>query len=179
VAGEIDNWAERPMAFLLASIPLILIGLALVIPKMDPQRKNYKLHEPAFFKTIFAVGIFLIALHWFSISYMLGLIRDMPMVVLISVGVLFVIIGNFLPQAKHNYTYGIRLPWTLASENVWKKTHRLAGFCFVAAGLILIGAAFFPLILRTVMAIFAISSAVIIPGVYSYVTFQREKTAID
>ena len=54
------------------------------------------------------------------------------------VGVLFLIAGNYLPKTKQSYTMGIRLPWTLASEENWNRTHRLSGFLWVAAGALFI-----------------------------------------
>ena len=53
-------------------------------------------------------------------------------------GLLFVVIGNYLPKARRNYTIGIRLPWTLANEENWNRTHRIGGFLWVIGGILMI-----------------------------------------
>ena len=54
-----------------------------------------------------------------------------------GIGVLFMIIGNYLPKCKQNYTMGIKLPWTLDDEENWNRTHRFAGFLWVAGGVVI------------------------------------------
>ena len=69
-----------------------------------------------------------------------GLGYDIPMnsTPLILVGLLFIVIGNYLPQCKPNYFVGIKTPWTLSNEEVWRKTHRFSGKVFVVLGIIMI-----------------------------------------
>jgi uncharacterized membrane protein len=54
------------------------------------------------------------------------------------IGLLFIIIGNYLPKARQNYTIGIRIPWTLANEENWNRTHRLAGYLWMICGVLMI-----------------------------------------
>ena len=88
-----------------------------------------------------------------------------------AVGLLFVIIGNYLGKTSKNFFLGIRTPWTLASDEVWSRTHRLAGKCWVIAGIALIvcstlGYAYAGLMFALVLSAF-------IPSVYSYVLYRR------
>ena|SRR5687767_15407562 len=92
-------------------------------------------------------------------------------------GLIFVVIGNQLGKSRSMYLIGLRTPWTLASEDVWVKTHRLAGKLMVTAGLVTLVAAFLPLpsgLLVTVLAV-AVGIAAGIPIVYSFLLWRREQ----
>ena len=83
---------------------------------------------------------------------------------------LFVILGNYLPKMKQSYTVGIKLPWTLNSEENWYRTHRFAGVVFMLAGMIVLVAGFIEQIWIVLAIIFA---AAMIPSVYSYVLYKK------
>ena len=99
--------------------------------------------------------------------------------VVAGLGIMFVMIGNQLGKSRSMYLIGFRTPWTLASEEVWVKTHRLAGKLMFAAGLVLLLAAFLPLpsgVVATVLGV-SIGVAVVVPFVYSYVLWRKERRA--
>ncbi len=102
---------------------------------------------------------------------------DAATFILAGVGAMFVLIGNQLGKSRSMYLIGIRTPWTLASEEVWIKTHRLAGKLMVAGGLLLIVAAFLPLPPALVAAwtVGIIAIAVGIPLVYRLLLWRRER----
>ena len=83
-------------------------------------------------------------------------------------GLLFVIIGNFLPKARQNYTIGIKIPWTLDNENNWNRTHRLAGYLWMACGMFFIIMALIGLG-RTPWILGIFGLMVLVPCIYSYV----------
>ena len=87
------------------------------------------------------------------------------------IGVLFILIGNFLPKTKQSYTMGIKLPWTLASEENWNRTHRLAGFVWVIGGVYFVVMSFF----SWTLAGFLIPVALLglIPAAYSYILYRK------
>ena len=90
---------------------------------------------------------------------------------------MILVIGNQLGKSRSMYLVGIRTPWTLASEEVWVRTHRLGGKLMVLAGLAMIGAALLPLpsgLLWTVL-IAAVILAAVVPIVYSYLLWRREQ----
>ena len=70
--------------------------------------------------------------------YNLGYSVNIALVGQLVVGLLFIIIGNYLPKARQNYTLGIKIAWTLANEENWNRTHRLAGYLWMIGGLLLI-----------------------------------------
>ena len=88
-----------------------------------------------------------------------------------GMGVLFIVIGNLLGKVTRNFFVGIRTPWTLASEEVWYRTHRLAGKLFVAAGLFMVVASLAGLRLWPLFV--SLGVAALVPVVYSYVIYRR------
>ncbi len=67
----------------------------------------------------------------------LGAELDLTRIVFVGTGVLFVVIGNYLPKVRPNYMMGIRTPWTLTSDVAWTRTHRLGGRVFVIEGIVI------------------------------------------
>jgi len=104
----------------------------------------------------------------------LGMDMNVQIIMPLLVGLVMVIIGNWLPKCKQTYTLGIKLPWTLADEDNWNRTHRFAGPIWVACGMIimvcaLIGGAF----LWVMLAAFLVM--IIAPTVYSYLIFRSKQ----
>jgi uncharacterized membrane protein len=94
-----------------------------------------------------------------------------------GIGLLFCIIGNYMHNIKPNYFAGIRLPWTLENEENWKKTHLLAGKLFFAGGLLIaILCLLTPVIISIILFITITIIVTIIPGVYSYRLYKKQKT---
>ena len=88
----------------------------------------------------------------------------------VFIGVLFVIIGNYLPKCKQNYTIGIKIPWTLDNEENWNKTHRFAGFLWVVCGVAIMFTGFF----GGVWVFLPISFAMVLaPIIYSYLLHRK------
>src|SRR5256712_11828980 len=105
-----------------------------------------------------------------GLGYPVKIGRTMP----IGVGLLFIVLGNYLTRVEPNWFVGIRTPWTLSSDTVWRRTHRTGGWVFVIGGLVLAGAAllprgaFLPLLIATIVVMPAI------PIVQSYILWKRE-----
>ena len=106
------------------------------------------------------------------ISAAMGIDVAFEVIVPLIVGAVLILIGNYLPKTKQSYTMGIKLPWTLDSEENWNKTHRMAGPLWVACGIVLI--------LSMVLGIFSFALlaadviiAVLVPTVYSYMYYRK------
>jgi uncharacterized membrane protein len=91
-----------------------------------------------------------------------------------TIGVVFVVIGNYMGKVQRNFFVGIRTPWTLANEEVWLRTHRLAGKLFVASGVVLAVSSFFGPGLLIGVAFALVASFV--PVIYSYVLHRKLET---
>ena len=122
-------------------LPLITAGMAALlalIPRFEPRRANLERSGQAYGAIWIAVVTLLGAIHLLAVGVALGRRFDMTRLVLIGVGLLFVVIGNYLPTVRPNYLVGIRTPWTLASDLAWVRTHRVGGRLFVVEGLVMI-----------------------------------------
>ncbi len=143
--GEVDRLANASSHILM--INLILIGLYLLfifLPLIDPNKKRYEQFRKIYhiFKNIFLLflaGIFLLT-NLNAVGYNINISIYIP----VAVGILFMIIGNYLGKIKMNWFMGIKTPWTLSSEEVWNKTHRLGGKLFMLSGLLIALDGFLP-----------------------------------
>lgn len=175
--GEVDNYGSKSTFWI---IYLVIIGtnlLMVIISKIDPKKDNYKQFRRSFDIFRLILTLFLIIILAITISVSLGNEKiDIKTVIPALVGILFAIIGNYMPKFKHNYTMGIKTPWTLASENVWYKTHRMAAPVWVIGGVLL---ALIPFVfygeLTVIFFIIIVTAIVLIPTIYSYVIFNKEK----
>ena len=104
-------------------------------------------------------------------SYALGYAINVSRAGTFLTGILFVVIGNYLPKCRHNYTVGIRLPWTLDNEDNWNHTHRFAGYVWIIAGVVTLLSVF--LSHAAVVWVAAIFVASLSPLVYSFVYAKR------
>jgi uncharacterized membrane protein len=136
--GAPDDFGQKfSGAFLLPGIMIILYALSIILPKIDPKKNNYQRFQDTYYRIMNGILFFIFLMQVVQITSSLGKINS-TYVVPELVGLLFILIGNFSPKFKHNYFIGVRTPWTLASEDVWKKTHRFAGKVFVISGLFLL-----------------------------------------
>ncbi|MCK9547284.1 MAG: SdpI family protein [Sphaerochaeta sp.] len=168
--GVADGWASRPVAILglpllLALVNLVMQFALLTDPKRDTGSRIFTLSRwiLAPVSVLTNTAILLIAL-----ALPIRIERIIPL----AISILFLAIGNYLPTCKQNYTIGIKIPWTLASEENWNKTHRLAGWVWTFASLFLIvailaGVPAFPLFFAVTAII------VIVPIAYSYRLYRR------
>lgn len=142
VQGEIDDYSPRSMIFLFSFLPLILMGLFEIFPKIDPKKRNYALHQKAYRTVIFSVILFMVAIYVVTVLTSLGYPLSVDFLIKLGVALLFLLLGNVLGQVRHNYFFGIRTPWTLANETVWRRTHRIGSYAYMVAGLFALVSAF-------------------------------------
>jgi uncharacterized membrane protein len=139
IDGRVDGYAPKDVGLFL--LPLVTAGVAAllaVIPRFEPRRANLERSGKAYGAIWIAVVTLLGAIHVLAIAVALGAELEVSRLILIGAGLLFVVIGNYLPTVRPNYLMGIRTPWTLASDLSWVRTHRVGGRLFVVEGLVLI-----------------------------------------
>lgn len=177
-AGAADGWAAKPWAFLLAAAPILATALVRVAAAVDPRYRNIKAREGTFVVVVVSVAFLAAALHLITIVTALGLLdgADIRLVPL-ATGLAFVVMGNVMPRLKWNYTVGIRLPWTLADEYVWRVTHRFGGVAFVLAGIATAATAFMPEGAARLVGGGAILSCVAATTAYSYAVHRSRRGA--
>jgi len=172
--GDIDHWGDK--SFLISvpfMLPVFIYILFLVIPKIDPK-KRLSLMGGKFYQIKFVFVLFASVLALFVIFCSKSLSFSSPKFVFVLIGILFLAAGNYFKVIQPNYFLGIRTPWTLESNEVWKLTHVFAGkLWFIGGLLIVLGALLFEVeFFATVFIVFAIVLA-IIPMVYSYIKFKE------
>lgn len=174
--GEIDNWGSSLSHVL--TINLVMIGmylLFLLLPYIDPRRERYGQFKKVYhiFKNIlllfFAVIFFITNLS--AIGYNINISTYIPLLV----GILFIVIGNYMPKIKMNWFMGIRTPWTLSSEETWDKTHQLGKKLFMFSGLLIAIQGFLPENYRIPLFILAIAIILIGSFLGSYLIYLKSK----
>ena len=175
-SGEIDDWGPRfPYAFFGPLIGAALWILLPVLRRIDPRRRNYERFDETFWLLLNVLTIGMLYLHGLTLAVALGYSLNVSRAMLFGIGLLFVALGNYLPRLRSNWWMGIRTPWTLDSEEVWRRTHRLGGRTFVVGGLLCMVAAFLPWGLAPWVSLGALTFASLTPLVYSYVIWRRER----
>jgi uncharacterized membrane protein len=174
IRGEIDAYSSRFWGAF--GIPLLNAGIyvmMLVTPLIDPRRENYRKFAGAYrvFRTVFVV--FMTGVYLLVLASAFGYRIPVDRAVMAGISILFLVMGNYMGQVRHNYFVGFKTPWTLANEQVWQKTHRLGGRLWVAAGAIGLVASLLRGTRGGVLLGISIGAAAIIPMVYSYVEFRR------
>lgn len=143
--GEPDDWSSRGfVAWFAPAMILLMTGVLQVLPRIDPRGKNYEKFRDVYWLIGNLVIVFLLVLHLAMLANGAGAPVDVTRVLAGSLGVLFVLLGNYLGRVKPNWFIGIRTPWTLDNPEVWRRTHRVGGWLFVAAGLVTVVCALVP-----------------------------------
>lgn len=158
-------------------LPLICLGMLLLlvgIPRLDPLRKNIDKFRPAFNLFIFFMVAFLVYLHVLTLVYNLGHAFPMSRAMLPAMGLLFFYIGVLLKQARRNWFIGIRTPWTLSSDVVWAKTHRLGALLFKICALLVVISALLGGSWAFALVFFPLIGVTLFLVIYSYVLFRQE-----
>jgi uncharacterized membrane protein len=177
LAGEVDGWSSRFSGAVM--LPLAGVGIwALLqwLPRIDPLRQNYAKFRPTYDVAVNVILVFMALAHVFVLGAALGWPLDVRRAMPIGIGVLCILIGNVLPRARRNWMFGVRTPWTLSSDRVWERTHRMAGYLFVALGVALLVAVALPLSLPTNAVFVSIAVVAAIAFVYSYVAWRQESS---
>jgi uncharacterized membrane protein len=172
--GEVDRWGNKSellfMIFMLTGFTYLIF---LFLPKIDPKQKLQSMGKKFdSLRLLLTVFMSVLAIY---ILYSIQNQNTKPTLVFPLVGLLFAFLGNYMKTMKPNYFMGIRTPWTLENEEVWRKTHLLGGKLWFVGGLVMTLTFFLEPQLQfyTFMSIVAVIS--IIPIVYSYLEFKKQQ----
>ena len=174
IHGEIDGYASRFVAVIV--LPLVLFVLHFVCAfatMVDPKHKN--ISDKIWILILSICPVLSILLMYMMVGSALGMEIDVNAILPVFLGVMFVVIGNYLPKCKQSYTVGIKIPWTLNSEENWNKTHRFAGPCWVIGGIMVMFTGLFENeILIMVIALIMVFAPIIYSYMY-YVKYEKEE----
>ena len=141
-SGEIDGWSSKP--FTVFGMPLILLAfqwLCVLGTGSDPKKENHS--AKILHLVLWVIPVLSALLHVLVYCAALGKDVRMEVVMPVFIGLLLTVVGNYLPKCKQNYTIGIKIPWTLNSEENWNRTHRFAGRLWTVCGLAIMLTGFF------------------------------------
>lgn len=178
IGGEPDRYGGRFEGLLLAPlIALGMYGLLLVLPKIDPRRAHYERFSDVYALLRTAIVALLAGIHLIMVLWARDVPVDTGLATPLMIGLLLMVLGNYLGKLRSTWFVGIRTPWTLSSEESWNKTHRLGGKLFVAVGLALVIASPFQN-LWTLYAIGAVGlAALVLLTAYSYWVWRADPAA--
>lgn len=169
-SGTADDYSGRPFAVI--GLPLFILAMQLfcaVMLRADPKKQNISEKMAQLILWVCpAVSLFAgLSIYLSALGFAINVSRFG----MVFVGLLFIAIGNYLPKCRHNYTVGIRVPWTLDDEDNWNHTHRFAGYVWIIAGVVTLLSVF--LSHATVVWVAAIFVASLSPLVYSFIYAKR------
>lgn len=171
---EVDGYGPRSMALLLGILPLGMCILMDVLPKIDPKKRNNYMQDKVYDKLSYLLVFMFIFLNWLTLLLANGLEINPKLYFSLILGILFMVLGNYMPKIKPNYFVGVKTPWTLSSDVSWRKTHRISGYIFVFYGLLclmsgVVTSKFFGYLLFSVMLL-----GIVVMFAYSYVVYRNE-----
>lgn len=167
--GKANGWS--PKYFAVFGLPLLMLvvdWICIAATVNDPKRKN--ISNKMFLIVLWIIPIASLVTVFSCYASALGINLDMSTIVYIMLGIIFVMVGNYLPKSKQSYTMGIKVPWTLNSKENWNRTHRLAGWMWMVCGVIIFINAFFKLQWLMLLVILV---AAFVPMAYSYLLYRK------
>jgi uncharacterized membrane protein len=174
IAGNPNMFAPKAVAAF--GLPFFL-AVVNVISRLflynDPKRQNIS-------KAIRMISEWIVpfvSLIFVPVTLFIAMGASIPifMVAMVFVGIVLILIGNYLPKSRQNYVVGIKLPWTLNNADNWNKTHRMAGYLFIFAGVVSIIVSFVssggPILLAVILSLLAL--LIIVPVFYSFSLYKK------
>jgi len=175
INGEIDSYLPKLTGIILfPAITLVLAFLFPLISSIDPRKEKYVLFKRPWL--VLQISIVLFFAYMYFITLYMAFYPATLIVPFIfgGIGVLFILMGNYLGKIRQNYFVGIKTPWTIDNEEVWNKTNRLGGWMFLIAGLVIFAEAFIQWH-YLIIFIITVVLASIVPIIYSYIIFKKKK----
>lgn len=174
--GQANGWSNK--AFAVFGMPCILAAIHLFsvcVTLNDPKRKN--IHKKPLALVFWIVPVVSLVTSGFTYMAALGSDIDIRLIVSIMMGILFIILGNYMPKLQQNYTVGIKLPWTLNSIENWNRTHRFGGKLFIAGGVLTaVSGILSPLLGETSWIVIVLTITIacaVVPMGYSFWLFKK------
>ena len=172
--GEVNGYMSKFWGLFFT--PVVIMGIAalfLVIPRIDPKKENIEKFRKYYDGFVMLFLLFMVAVHLQILLWNVGIQISPNKVLPAGIGLLFYYIGILIENADMNWFVGIRTPWTLSSDRVWKKTNQLGGKLFKLAGIVAILGTLF----SKFAVFFIVVPVLLVAGftvVYSYLEYQKE-----
>lgn len=173
IAGEADGFSSK--AFSVIGLPVMLFAihwLCILLTSFDARNKDQ--NSKIFHIVLWIIPLTSLIVCGCSLVVALGYDVSIDIAIRVLLGLMFVMIGNYMPKCKQNQTIGVRIKWTLRNEENWNKTHRFTGRLWVFAGVLLLATLFIPM--QKIMVAFLVLILVIslVPMLYSYLYYRKQ-----
>ena len=140
INGKPDQYGSKYFLIIFPIVATLVGGTMLLVArygKVSDNYKKYMLLTGVIIEALFAATVLIFSIY--AISYTEDTPAfDISKVILLIMGVLFIVLGNFLPKIEKNRTLGIKTKWSMYNEVTWQKTHRFAGFASIIMGFLLL-----------------------------------------
>jgi uncharacterized membrane protein len=172
IEGEVDDYTPKPWGVIILPLAAILAFVFMrLIPVISP--KGFRTD-----KFMDVINVFTVAIVGFTSGIAVLVLLEasgtnvrINQMTFAGVGLLFIVLGNYMGKVRKNFFIGIRTPWTLASDEVWNRTHRLGGKFLILIGALMMLNSFVRFQLQWLIT--AIVIAALVPVIYSYVIYRQ------
>lgn len=179
--GSVNGWSSKGSTIFMGAImPFLMLALLFAVPFFDPRGASYNRFKGIYQGFSAAFTVFMIVTAWLTPATALGLIPESGSLVNTLIfgffGLLLVGLGVAMPHIEPNYTFGVRIPWTLADPENWRRTHRFAGPVFVVMGVVTIASAFLASAapeLTLIVLLIALLGGVALVTLYSFLLWKK------
>jgi len=172
-SGEVDGYMSRFWGiFLMPIISLIMAILFVVIPRIDPLKNNIQQFRKYFDGFIILIFLFFLYIYGLTLYWNLGNVFNMTRFMIPAMAVLFYYCGILIKNSKRNWSIGIKTPWTMSSDVVWDKTHKIGAKLFKASGVICLLGLIWPFSAMWFVLMPILFSTLFV-FVYSYLEFKK------
>ena len=176
--GQANGWTAKPLGvFLEPLLGLALTALFIVLPQLSPRGFEMTPFQRLYPTIVAAVAGLLLYVTIFALAAASGAVPPAPAYLMAGIGVFLAVIGNLFGKVTRNFFIGIRTPWTLASDQVWERTHRFAAPVFVLGGVLLAVASLSATPPIALVAILVVT--ILVPVPYSYIVWRRGEAHIS
>ena len=171
IDGQADGYSSK--LFALVAFPILFV-IFQIIALASLEKESVKVAVPAKMRKLYAwiVPALSFIVQGSIYANALGWVKSSPTLVTAFLGIIFIILGNYLPKTHRNHTIGIRIPWTLSDDKNWYKTHRMAGKLWVLGGLLILLESFVQVAMPYVMGV-VIAIMIIAPMIYSFLLSRK------
>lgn len=174
ISGQVDGYTPKNIYLVfIPTLTLFIYIMLLLAPRLDPKAENYKKFIGVYNGFNVVMVLFMAGLYFITLLFAMGISISISKFIRFIIGIMLLFIGNYFGKIRHNYTFGIKTPWTLASEKVWNKTHRISGPLWVVVGLVWMLSIFFAERTAFIIDMFALILVSLFGTIYSYILFKK------
>jgi uncharacterized membrane protein len=170
---EVDGWSDKSSIFGFGLLPLLILICFELFANFSAGKISNEKHIKVYKILKIVTVILMIGLNWTSIITGLGYDINIRVVLPVVLGIFFILVGNYIPALKGNYFIGIRNPWTLADEYVWRKTHKAGGYLFIIIGILMIVMGFLNSDYINKIVFIIMLTGILGINVYSYYIYRK------